>query len=81
MLTGYQGLEKTIPDSPKGQTPVHLKDKQAFADHRIVLYPWEKDVGIRKDGKTDDKQYQTTLPDPNKPGLMTPTAAKPNVIN
>lgn len=45
-----KGLEKTIPDSPKNQTPVHLKDKQLFADNRIVVFPWEKDVGIRKDG-------------------------------
>ncbi|RVX69007.1 NADH-ubiquinone oxidoreductase 20.8 kDa subunit [Exophiala mesophila] len=25
------GLEKTIPDTPKGQTPVHLRDYQIFA--------------------------------------------------
>ena len=44
-----QGLEKTIPDTPKGDTPVHLRDKQVYADHPTVVYPWEKDVGIRKD--------------------------------
>ncbi|KIW18035.1 hypothetical protein PV08_02322 [Exophiala spinifera] len=43
------GLEKTIPDTPKGQTPIHLRDKQTFADSTRVVYPWEKDVGIRKD--------------------------------
>ncbi|KIV86714.1 hypothetical protein, variant 2 [Exophiala sideris] len=44
------GLEKHIPDTPKGQTPVHLRDKQIYADHPNVLRSWEKDVGIRKDG-------------------------------
>ncbi|KIX09712.1 uncharacterized protein Z518_00793 [Rhinocladiella mackenziei CBS 650.93] len=43
------GLEKTIPDTPKGQTPIHLRDKQLFADTTQVVMPWEKDVGIRKD--------------------------------
>ena len=48
--TDYQqGLEKSIPDTPKGQTPIHLRDMQLFADNRQVVYPWEKDVGIRKD--------------------------------
>jgi len=42
------GLEKTIPDTPKGQTPVHLRDKQLYADFPTVVYPFEKDVGIRK---------------------------------
>ncbi|EXJ93842.1 NADH dehydrogenase (ubiquinone) 1 alpha subcomplex 8 [Capronia coronata CBS 617.96] len=44
------GLQKTIPETPEGQTPIHLRDKQLFADSRTVVYPWEKDVGIRKDG-------------------------------
>jgi hypothetical protein len=43
-----QGLEKTIPDTPKGQTPIHLRDKQLYADYPTVVMPWEKDVGIRK---------------------------------
>lgn len=43
-----QGLEKTIPDTPKGQTPIHLRDKQVFADYPTVVMPWEKDVGIKK---------------------------------
>jgi hypothetical protein len=43
-----QGLEKTIPDTPKGQTPIHLRDKQMFADPKYVVFPWEKDVGINK---------------------------------
>lgn len=46
-----QGLEKTIPDTPKGETPVHLRDKQLFADNRMVVFPWEKDVGVRKDSQ------------------------------
>lgn len=45
-----QGLQKTIPDTPKGETPIHLRDRQLYADTRTVVYPWEKDVGIRKDG-------------------------------
>lgn len=45
-----QGLQKTIPDTPEGETPIHLRNKQLFADPRTVVYPWEKDVGIRKDG-------------------------------
>ena len=49
MTDDQQGLEKSIPDTPKGQTPIHLRDKQLFADNRTVVYPWEKDVGIRKD--------------------------------
>ncbi len=44
-----QNLEKTIPDTPKGQTPVHLRDKQLYADTPMVLLPWEKEVGTRKD--------------------------------
>ena len=43
-----QGLEKVIPDTPKGEIPVHLRDRQLFADRRIVRYPWEADVGISK---------------------------------
>ena len=43
-----QGLEKQIPDIPKGQTPVHLRDKQIMADRRNVLLRGEKDVGIMK---------------------------------
>jgi hypothetical protein len=50
LLTRKQGLEKTIPDTPKGQTPIHLRDKQIYADRKHVLRSWEKDVGIRKDG-------------------------------
>lgn len=44
-----QGLQKVIPDTPKGDIPVHLRDKQIFADRVRVLYPGEKDVGIMKD--------------------------------
>ena len=53
LLTDFlaQGLEKVIPDAPKGEVPVHLRDRQIFADKRIVVYPWEKDVDIsNKDG-------------------------------
>jgi hypothetical protein len=50
-LTLHQGLEKTIPDTPKGETPVHLRDFQIYADRQKVVRPWEVDVGIRKDGK------------------------------
>lgn len=46
-----QGLEKVIPDTPKGQTPIHLRDWQTFADNRLVLKPNEKDVGVGKDGQ------------------------------
>jgi hypothetical protein len=46
-----QGLEKVIPDTPKGQTPIHLRDWQTFADNRLVLRPNEKDVGVGKDGQ------------------------------
>ncbi|OAP61494.1 hypothetical protein AYL99_03697 [Fonsecaea erecta] len=46
------GLEKTIPDTPKGQTPIHLRDKQLFADYPQVVMPWEKDVGVRKKDAT-----------------------------
>jgi NADH dehydrogenase (ubiquinone) 1 alpha subcomplex subunit 8 len=44
-----QGLEKVIPDAPKGEIPIHLRDKQLFADRVKVLLPWEKDVDVRKD--------------------------------
>lgn len=43
------GLEKVIPDTPKGDVPVHLRDRQIFADRVKVLHPGEKDVGIMKD--------------------------------
>jgi hypothetical protein len=43
-----QGLEKVIPDAPKGDIPVHLRDRQIFADRVKVLYPGEKDVGVMK---------------------------------
>jgi hypothetical protein len=43
-----QGLEKVIPDTPKGDVPVHLRDYQIFADRRKVLASWEADVGIAK---------------------------------
>ena len=42
------GLEKVIPDTPKGETPVHLKDKQIFADRPHVLRPWEAEVGLSR---------------------------------
>lgn len=44
-----QGLEKTIPDTPKGVTPVHLRDYQIFANSPKVLKSSEADVGIPKD--------------------------------
>lgn len=44
-----QGLEKTIPDTPKGVTPVHLRDYQIFARNHKVLRSGETDVGIPKD--------------------------------
>ena len=51
-----QGLEKSIPDAPKTQTPVHLRDYQVMADSPHVLKRGEKDVGIMKDGSTPAKQ-------------------------
>jgi hypothetical protein len=53
---GVQGLEKVIPDTPKSQTPVHLRDYQVMADTQHVLRRGEKDVGIMKDGSTAAKQ-------------------------
>jgi len=32
-LTPLQKLEKTIPDAPKGETPVHLRTRNIFATH------------------------------------------------
>lgn len=49
IVDSLQGLEKVIPDTPKGDIPVHLRDRQIFADRVKVLYPGEKDVGIMKD--------------------------------
>ena len=43
-----QGLEKVIPDTPSNVTPVHLRDRQIFADPPQVVMPWEKDVGVPK---------------------------------
>jgi hypothetical protein len=54
-----QGLEKTIPDSPKNVTPVHLRNYQYMADTRNVLRRGEKDVGILKDGTVVGKDYGT----------------------
>lgn len=45
----WQGLEKTIPDTPSNLTPVHLRDYQIFAQDRYVLRSGEADVGIPKD--------------------------------
>jgi NADH dehydrogenase (ubiquinone) 1 alpha subcomplex subunit 8 len=33
LLTVCQKLEKTIPDAPKGETPVHLRTRNIFATH------------------------------------------------
>jgi NADH dehydrogenase (ubiquinone) 1 alpha subcomplex subunit 8 len=33
MLMSAQGLEKKIPDTPKGETPVHLRARQIFSTH------------------------------------------------
>ena len=35
LLVAYncQGLEKKIPDTPKGETPVHLRTRNIFATH------------------------------------------------
>ncbi|KAK7534028.1 uncharacterized protein J3D65DRAFT_467933 [Phyllosticta citribraziliensis] len=32
-------LEKTIPDTPKGEVPVHLREKQLFADDGFLGSP------------------------------------------
>lgn len=48
-LTHLQGLEKVIPDTPQGETPVHLKNYQIFANgNRNVLRSGESDVGVAK---------------------------------
>lgn len=77
ILTRKQGLEKIIPDAPKGQIPVHLRDRQIYAENKRVVLPWEKDVGIRKDGKPD--QTKTDYYRPEKDSIpnaspITPTA-------
>ncbi|KAF7504773.1 hypothetical protein GJ744_001706 [Endocarpon pusillum] len=51
------GLQKVIPDTPKGDVPVHLRDKQLFANRRSVLYPGESDVGVLKERfKSEQRQ-------------------------
>lgn len=35
ILHDFQKLEKQIPDTPKGETPVHLRTKQIYAHQRI----------------------------------------------
>lgn len=39
LLTCPQNLEKTIPDTPKGEVPVHLREKQLFADDGFLGSP------------------------------------------
>ena len=41
-LSKLKGLEKIIPDTPKNVTPVHLREKQIFADRHQEPAPWEK---------------------------------------
>lgn len=69
-----QGLEKTIPDTPKGQTPVHLRDTQLMADTRNVLRSGEKDVGILKDGTVTGQVYAAKGADTQSKSILnTPT--------
>lgn len=35
-----QGLEKTIPDQPKNSTPVHLRQRQIYANRMIIDKPY-----------------------------------------
>lgn len=65
-----QGLEKTIPDTPKGETPVHLRDYQVMAEQRNVLRRGEKDVGILKDGTVTGQVYKTTPPDTESKSVL-----------
>ena len=44
-----QKLEKTIPDTPKNQIPVHLRTRQIFAH-----YPILRDPGQPRFGKSVD---------------------------
>lgn len=57
--------------------PVHLKDKQIFAENRRVVLPWEKDVGIRKDGKPDNDHMKFYRPE--KEGAANATAMTPTI--
>ena len=72
-----QGLEKVIPDAPKNETPVHLRDWQIYANNKRVLRSDESDVGIDKSGKP----IPGRLPEPITPDVhakkpfLTPTAA------
>ena len=50
-----QGLEKVIPDTPRGEVPIHLRNKQLFADSRTVVYPWEQDVDVPKKQDSNTK--------------------------
>lgn len=72
-----QGLEKVIPDAPKNETPVHLRNWQIYANHKKVLKSDESDVGIDKSGKP----IPGRVPEPATPNVeakkpfMTPTTA------
>jgi len=35
ILTGYQGLEKNVPEQPRDHLPVHLRRKMIYAHEQI----------------------------------------------
>ncbi|KAL9110855.1 MAG: hypothetical protein Q9227_004655 [Pyrenula ochraceoflavens] len=49
MKEGRRGLEKTIPDAPKNSTPIHLREKQIFADRSQEILPFEKGASKAKE--------------------------------
>lgn len=44
-INALQKLEKTIPDTPKNQTPVHLRTKQIYAHYPILRDPGQPPFG------------------------------------
>jgi hypothetical protein len=50
-----QGLEKTIPGTPQGEVPVHLRAKQIFADKMFFDGPRKNDLKTAKEVEAEAK--------------------------
>ena len=53
-----QKLEKTIPDTPKNQVPVHLRTRQIYAHERIMRDPGQPPYGKSVDPPSVQAQAQ-----------------------
>lgn len=57
-----QKLEKTIPDAPKDQIPVHLRTKMIYAHYPIMRDPGQPPLGKSIDPPSARAQAQSEAP-------------------